>query len=163
MNPHARDHPRSAEIEIHTHHATHTHTRTHKSCPRLPRRRPPPTPLARRAAQRRSCLSPWGGRRCAAPPSYTVALPECADSGLGRRDGKSRGGPSARHVDVRSRGHRVRFRVIAIHVCGSARSQDKTIGPEKVDSDYTELTDPVKSSSRLITKRDTDTLAPTDG
>ena len=71
MNPHARDHPRSAEIEIHTHHATHTHTRTHKSCPRLPRRRPPPTPLARRAAQRRSCLSLWGGRRCAAPPSYT--------------------------------------------------------------------------------------------
>ena len=71
MNPHARYHPRSAEIEIHTHHATHTHTRTHKSCPRLPRRRPPPTPLARRAAQRRSCLSLWGGRRCAAPPSYT--------------------------------------------------------------------------------------------
>ena len=53
----------------------------------------------------------------------------------------------------------VRFRVsvIAIHVCGSARSQDKTIGPEKVDSDYTELTGPAKSSSRLITKRDTDT------
>ena len=52
---------------------------------------------------------------------------------------------------------RFRDRVIAIHVCGSARSQDKTIGPEKVDSDYTELTDSVKSSSRLITKRDTDT------
>ena len=51
----------------------------------------------------------------------------------------------------------VRFRVIAIHVCGSARSQDKTIGPEKVDSDYTELTDSVKSSSRLILRNATPT------
>ena len=51
----------------------------------------------------------------------------------------------------------VRFRVIAIHVCGSARSQDKTIGPEKVDSDYTELTDSLKSSSRLILRNATPT------
>ena len=86
MSPHARDQPRSAEItEIRRAklgtspardhprldpHAPPTH-HPHRSCPRVPRRRPPPTPLERWAAQRRSCLSLWGGRRCAAPPSYT--------------------------------------------------------------------------------------------
>jgi len=116
MNPHARYHPRSAEIEIHTHHATHTHThtRTHKSCPCLPRRRPPPTPLARRAAQRRSCLSLWGGRRCAAPPSYTRDSTVIKGRG-GPRGVRGRGAaPGCARCPSRALGRK--FHVITIHV-----------------------------------------------
>ena len=99
---------RDSHTPRHTH--THTHTRTHKSCPCLPRRRPPPTPLARRAAQRRSCLSLWGGRRCAAPPSYT------RDSTVIKGGARACAGRPRGCARCPSRALGRKFHVITIHV-----------------------------------------------